>query len=270
MKQALLYIILIVLLSLVLVHCENNPSSPQQKIFQIWTMKSQTGEATLYHNSPNAFEGDGINMNGLSANITPLYLTHGDSHLWSVGAAQSLSKKILRIDPKTAMVTEMDLPNPLLDAEAGGLAWKDGVLWGVFLVGTTFRVYTINPNNMDCTEQVQFTLNYSHLNRRIRGIDVDGENNLLWLGVANYPFLSPSYFLHYDAYDLTSGDFVRSVQPANVYFDQWAGDIRVGNDYIWSTNKNDYGDIKIYKTNKENGAFERLDATDAGGDGITF
>src|SRR5437763_449902 len=108
---------------LMVTSCEDNSPSPEPKVFLIWTMSSQDGNGTLYQNSPETFEGTGRDLSGLSADIMALYLTNGGGKLWSVGVAEGFSKKILRIDQKTAAVTEMNLTSAMLDTEPEGIAW---------------------------------------------------------------------------------------------------------------------------------------------------
>jgi hypothetical protein len=252
-----------------LLSCEENPSEPAQKIFQIWTLRGGVGEMTLFHNSPENFEGNATNLSGLSANITPLYLTYGNSYLWSVGVTDNHAKKILRIDPLHRIVIERDITSAMLDSEPEGIAWSNGMLWCIYLTGDDFVVCTLDPDTLTETIQTQFSLNIYPEYERIRGIDIDETNNLLWIGKAFYSYKGILYYHTYKAYDMTKGNPVMLVYPDH-FTDLWAGDIKVGESYIWSTAKDVKGKTMILKTFMKSGQTQRMYTIDAGAEGIEF
>jgi hypothetical protein len=263
----LCFIITVILL--MVASCEDNPSEPAQKIFQIWTLRGGVGEMTLYHNSPENFEGYATNLSGLTANITPLYLTYGNSYLWSVGVTDNHAKKILRIDPLHRIVIERDITSAMLDREPGGIAWSNGMLWCIYLSDNHFVVCTLDPDTLAETIQTQFSLNISPYFERIRGIDIDETNNLLWVGRAFYTLDGVLYYFSYEAYNMTKGISVMTVYPDH-FTDLWAGDIKVGESYIWSTAKDVQGKTMILKTFKRSGQTHRMYTIDAGAEGIEF
>jgi hypothetical protein len=255
---------------LMVTSCEDNSPSPEPKVFLIWTMNSQDGNGTLYQNSPETFEGNGRDLSGLSADIMALYLTNGGGKLWSVGVAEGFSKKILKIDQKTATVTEKDLTSAMLDTEPEGIAWGNSKLWCIYQYFGGFITCTLDPETLEETVQTQFSFSYDPYSTLIRGIDTDETNNLLWAGVAMKLYFGLGYYLKYDAYDITSGALVSSVVPTTLYYTTWASDIEVGEKYIWSTNWDDDGNTVIFKTDKQTGEVQVIYSTEAGDEGIAF
>jgi len=260
-------IITVILLSVA--SCENSPSEPEKKEFQMWTLRGGMGEGALYHNSPENFEGNAISLNGLSANITPLYLTYGNSYLWSVGVTDNHAKKILRIDPLHRIVIERNITSAMLDSKPEGIAWSNGLLWCVYLAGDDFIVCTLDPDTLTETIQMQFSFYFYPDYMRIRGIDIDEMHNQLWIGRAIYSPDGILYYHSYEAFNLTTGELEAFVYPDH-FADLWAGDIKVGDSYIWSNAKDERGNTMILKTFMESGQTHRMYTIDAGAEGIEF
>jgi hypothetical protein len=251
----------LVLLSLIaltiLLYC-NNPQESNPREMTVWLLGPQS---LIAFNPATENPSFGVTITGGTSD-NHRFLTSDGRQIWSLGLLNGLTNTLDTIGD-TGEVTEHTLPDELTNVDPGGLCFKEGKFWMAVENGSGIQIWRMNENLI--LPQMLFMPTLPPVqqgNGVAKGIDVDLEENVIWLGLYGYFEAQPSLKLL--KYNFNTGAFLGDTTVVQGYIN--GGDIASGDQCIWITvfwqeNPQFTGHYQVIKIDKE--SLQIVDTIDA-------
>jgi hypothetical protein len=216
---------LIFLISLIILLSCNNPQESNSRNLLVWSL----GWQSINCYNPNTEKPDfGVTITGGTSEYH-LFLTSDGNNLWSVGCDNGATHSI-DIISQTGEVTEHALPQELTGFLPGGLCYEDGKFWLAIVTVNGFEIWNLNYDMSQPQKMLTVNLEVTPGSVVAKGIAVDAEDNIVWLGAHGYFEAQPS--LKVLKYNL-NGDLLDSATIVQGSIN--GGDIASGDESIWVT-----------------------------------
>jgi len=241
--------VLLNLIALVILLSCQNPQESNPRELTVWLL----GPQSLIAFNPSTENPDfGVTITGGTSD-NHRFLTSDGRQIWSLGLLNGLTNTMDTISD-TGEVTEHTLPNELTNVDPGGLCFKEEKFWIAVETGTGINIWRMNQDlslpQMIFTPILPDVIQDSAV---AKGIDVDLEENVIWLGLYGYFEAQPSLKLL--KYNYNTGALLGETTVVQSYIN--GGDIVSGDQCVWVTvywqeNIQQNGHYQVIRINKEN------------------
>jgi outer membrane protein assembly factor BamB len=226
----------------------NNPQESNSRELTAWLLGP---ESLIAFYPATEGPGYGVTISGSSCEYH-CFLTSDGENLWSLGLVNGLTNTLDTLSD-IGEVTEYSLPIELTQVVPGGLCFKEDKFWMAVETGTGVQIWRMNHNLS--LPQMLFVPTLPPVqqgNPIAKGIDVDLEENVIWLGLYGYFGAQPSLKLL--KYNFNTGALLDEATVVQGYIN--GGDIASGDQCIWVTvyymeNLQTIGHYNVFRIDKQ-------------------